>query len=255
MVSILLDWHQSSINKTTGFLFFLENGIFFGFKKPLAFYSFNDIDSVSYTAVLQRTFNLVIVARGKDDAESQEIEFSMLDQADFAGIDAYIKKHQLQDSSMAEARRAKQFKVNGAKGTTTESEADNGQSELQKAEQELEDEEDELEEDYDPGSDGESEGSGSSDEEDDYKYPANKKGKDLVKDELGSEAEDVEITDEEDADEDEGEGEGEDEEEEEVIQAPVPLPAPVHATQKGFPISARPVPAKDMPDYDDEDQL
>ena len=40
-----------------GFLFFLSTGIFFGFKKPLFFVGLEDIQSVSYTSVLQRTFN------------------------------------------------------------------------------------------------------------------------------------------------------------------------------------------------------
>lgn len=225
----------------------MENGIFFGFKKPLAFFPFHDIESISYTAVLQRTFNLVITVRGADDAEQQEIEFSMLDQADFAGIDAYIKNHQLQDSSMAEARRAKKLKINGTKGDDTEGENADGQTELQKAEQELEDEEDELEEDYDPGSDGESEGSGSSDDEE-YEYDQGKKGKDIVKEELGSEAEDVEVTDDE--------GGEEDEEEEEEEDEPMEPPAISRSTTKP---TMPPVPQafqhSGAPDLYDEEQL
>ncbi|KAF3491862.1 histone chaperone [Arthroderma uncinatum] len=164
-----------------GYLFFLATGIFFGFKKPVIFIAFENVESISYTAVLQRTFNLNITARSatKPD-EVQELEFSMIDQADYPGIDAYIKKHGLQDASLAEERRAKRLNINAPKG----GEADDGQnakedgnaheveeeeSELQKAQKELEnrqaEEEDEEEDDYDPGSDGESEGSGSSSEE------------------------------------------------------------------------------------------
>jgi hypothetical protein len=128
--------------------------------------------------VLQRTFNLNISTRASgagDRGPDQEVEFSMVDQVDFAGIDAYVKRHGLQDASMAEQRRAKKLNINGLKGE----EADGGgqrESELEKAAREAdgqaagaEDEGDEDEEDdenFDPGSEGESEGSGTSDEED-----------------------------------------------------------------------------------------
>lgn len=168
------------------------------------FFSFDTIESVSYTSVLQRTFNLNILARpsGGTDEDTQELEFSMIDQADFDGIDTYIKRHGLQDASLAEARRAKKYNVNGgnktedgvagAEGTVEE------ESELQKAQQELEDLEDEDEEDYDPGSDDGSDGSGSSSEEDsdedEFHEDADQVSdgdENLVEQELGSEAEDV----------------------------------------------------------------
>ncbi|KAL8867685.1 MAG: hypothetical protein Q9174_005502 [Haloplaca sp. 1 TL-2023] len=141
-------------------------GIIFVFKKPLSLFPFHSIASISYTSVLQRTFNLVISAYTSDEA-TQDIEFSMIDQADFAGIDAYIKLHQLQDASMAEQRRAKRLNVNGVKGE--DAEGDDGEGELQKAQkeaQDLEDEDEEDDENFDPGSEGESEGSGSDSEED-----------------------------------------------------------------------------------------
>ncbi|KAK2733157.1 hypothetical protein FQN55_003726 [Onygenales sp. PD_40] len=189
-----------------GFLFFLSTGIFFGFKKPLIFFSFDSIESISYTSVLQRTFNLNITTRSPTSPdELQEFELSMIDQSNHPGIDAYIKKHRLQDASLAEARRAKKLNINGAKGGDEEGGAGVGggdggegeeESELQKAQRELEDREDEEEEDYDPGSDGESEGSGSSSEEEDEEYEyggAGGEGEgDLVKEELGSEAEEIE---------------------------------------------------------------
>ena len=96
----------------------------------------------------------------------------MLDQEDFAGIDAYVKRHGLQDASMADQRKAKRLGINTVKGEDG-SKVDVGDSgELQKAELELGDEVPEEEdegtegEDYDPGTDGESEGSGSSSDED-----------------------------------------------------------------------------------------
>jgi hypothetical protein len=180
-----------------GYLFFLSTGIFFGFKKPLLFFSFETVESISYTSVLQRTFNLNVTARAIGSDETQEFEFSMIDQADYSGIYTYIKTHGLQDASLAEARRAKQYNINGVK---TEENADGDaqgadESELQKAQRELEDQEDEEEEDYDPGSEGDSDGSGSSSEEDDDSAQEDddddEEDGNLVANELGSEAEDV----------------------------------------------------------------
>ena len=197
-----------------GYLFFLSTGFLFGFKKPLVFFAFENIESVSYTSILQRTFNLNVVARPTTSDETQEIEFSMIDQADFAGIDGYIKKHGLQDARLAEARRAKRYNVNNggvkaengdADGNNLEAAAGEGEeSELQKAERELDDQEDEEEEDYDPGNESDSGGSGSSSDEDDdddeEEEEEEEEGegeedddgeKDIIADELGSAAEDV----------------------------------------------------------------
>lgn len=154
-----------------GYLFFLPTGILFGFKKPLALFPFHNVESISYTSVLQRTFNLVIttIPSSADDA-AEEVEFSMLDQADFAGIDSYIKAHGLNDASLAAERRAKAYNVNknskaaSSNNAGDEADGDDGQTELQKAEQQLQDEEDDMEEDYDP-SGGESEGEGEESEE------------------------------------------------------------------------------------------
>ena len=177
-----------------GFLFLLPNGIFWGFKKPLEFFLFDIVDSVSYTSVLQRTFNLNIVTRAATDAEPQEFEFSMIDQADFAGIDDYVKRHELQDASMAEQRRAKKLNINGIKGQEVKQEGGSqGEGELEKATREAEDLEDEEEDDenFDPGSEGESEGSGSDSDEDEDEHEG-RGGSNMVDDELGSEAEGAE---------------------------------------------------------------
>jgi hypothetical protein len=153
-----------------GYLFFTSAGILYGFKKPLAYFDFASINSIAYAAVLRNTFNLVITT------QTQEIEFGMLEQADYAGINDYVQKHGLQDASLAAARRAKKLNVNKSKdkGAGTNGAeapgADDGEeeeSELQKAERELQDQEDDEEEDYDPGSEGESEGSGSDSEDED----------------------------------------------------------------------------------------
>ncbi|GAP88590.1 putative negative regulator of DNA transposition [Rosellinia necatrix] len=166
-----------------GFIFFLENGIFWGFKKPLMFLPLDRIAAVSFTNVLQRTFNMVveIFVESGDGETTDEIEFAMLDQADYDGINEnYIARHKLQDRSLADQRKAKRELIEnskGKKGAGNEEQgaeggaAGDGMTELERAqleaEQQLQDEEDEDEEDYDPGSEGESEGSGSSSDEDD----------------------------------------------------------------------------------------
>lgn len=173
-----------------GYLFFLPTGILFGFKKPLVFYPFHNIESISYTSVLQRTFNLVIAATKNGSEDTEETEFSMLDQEDFQGIDEYVKRHGLNDASLAAGRRAKEYGVNKPKGEKGEVNGDaaaaaaggaagvgavaggevgeDGLTELQRAEQELQDLEDEEEEDYEASggeSDGEGESSGDEDED------------------------------------------------------------------------------------------
>ncbi|KAK4139585.1 putative chaperone protein [Dichotomopilus funicola] len=165
-----------------GFLFFLPTGILWGFKKPLLFLPLDRIVAVSYTNVLRTTFNIVIELDTDTVGEDmpgidKEIEFGMIDQEDYQGIDeTYVRRHGLADRSMAEQRKAKRELAENNKqpasgdASTAEAEATDGLTALElaerEAEQQLQDEEDEMEEDYDPGSEGESEGSGSSDEDD-----------------------------------------------------------------------------------------
>ncbi|RYP64174.1 hypothetical protein DL770_009239 [Monosporascus sp. CRB-9-2] len=184
-----------------GYLFFLESGILWGFKKPLLFIPLDRIAAISYTSVLQRTFNMVVevFTGNKNDAgngegeedETEEIEFAMLDQEDYAGInETYVARHGLQDRSLADQRKAKRELLENAKGgrrgggvaedrpdaaaagaNGNAGVEDDGLTELERAqreaEQRLQDEEDEDEEDYDPGSEDDSDGSGTSSEEDD----------------------------------------------------------------------------------------
>lgn len=173
-----------------GYLFFLPNGILWGFKKPLLFMPIDRIRAVSYTSVLQRTFNMVVDLDLSDRAgedKSEEVEFAMIDQEDYAGIDeSWVKRHGLQDRSMAERRKAKRELAENAKGARKGDAAngaadanghgggggDDDMTELEKAQLEAEqlrmdDEDEEDEEDYDPGSEGESEGEGGSSDEDD----------------------------------------------------------------------------------------
>jgi hypothetical protein len=125
----------------------------------------------------------------------------MIDQEDYPGIDEYIKARKLNDASMAEQRRAKNYHVNGKAdaagegGETTEQDV----SELEKA---LMDAEEEEEEDYVPGEDDEEGGSGASDSDsedeggsgaEDNENMDSEDDADSVdlKEELGSEMEDV----------------------------------------------------------------
>lgn len=123
--------------------------------------------------MLQRTFNLNVTASSltaADSSEPQEFEFGMLDQADYDGVNRYIKGHGLHDASLAAERKAKRVNVNGVRKDangevkTEGSDDEEEEGELAKAERALQDAEDEVEEDYDPGSAGESEGSGTEDE-------------------------------------------------------------------------------------------
>ncbi|KAK4236002.1 putative chaperone protein [Achaetomium macrosporum] len=192
-----------------GFLFFLPTGILWGFKKPLLFLPLDRIVAVSYTNVLRTTFNMVVELDDNNgrDAIEKEIEFGMLDQEDYQGIDeTYVRRHGLADRSMAEQRRAKrELAENGRKGGAAgEQEGggggagdegeDDGLTELERAqreaEQRLQDEEDEMEEDYDPGSEGDSEGEGGSSEEDEEDDDDEAQGED--DDEEGEEEEEGE---------------------------------------------------------------
>lgn len=197
-----------------GYLFFLPNGILWGFKKPLLFIPLDRVAAVSYTSVLQRTFNMVVEVFVGDGEATEEVEFGMIDQADYEGIDeSYVKRNRLQDRSMADRRKAKLELAENMRGVKKEGEEEEGATERvseleaahQEDEQRLQDEEDEDEEDYDPGSDGDSEGSGTSSEED--------------SDEEGGEYDEDEDEEGEEGDgEGEGEGEGEVEEEDEEME-------------------------------------
>jgi hypothetical protein len=197
-----------------GYLFFLPSGILWAFKKPLIFIPHERVVAVSYTSVLQRTFDLCVEIAGDEDEDGgrvkredgdeeqvpgQEIEFSMLDQEDFAGIDAYVKRHGLLDRSMAEQRKAKRANVNVVRDEDGNVVGNVEAGELARAGltgdggagEDL-DEEDEEEEDYDPGSEGESEGSGtsSSEEDDDEDGEGGGDDDDDEDDEEGEEGED-----------------------------------------------------------------
>ncbi|KAK0382937.1 hypothetical protein NLU13_8853 [Sarocladium strictum] len=246
-----------------GFLFFLENGILWGFKKPLLFIPLNRIAAVSYTNILQITFNMVVEVFPSDGDEgaNEELEFGMLDQQDYGGIDDYVKANRLQDRSMAEQRKgklqlaenkAKKGAENGVAEGTNGDAAHDGMTELERAQKDLElqaqDEEDEEEEDYDPGSDGESGGSGSSDEDDsdddDDDHEGGEGGEDENEeagDEDGDEAEEENEEDEEVEPETEPVAKAPAKKEDKVEKAPAPVPAKaVRPAKRGWATVSKP---------------
>lgn len=159
-------WHVKAWRGSKeGYLYFLPGGMLFGFRKPVLWFPFARIEQVAYSSVLQRTFNLTVSVR--EGEEVRDVEFAMLDQADHAGVDGYVRAHGLQDASLAAGRRAERSKgvkrEVGAEGGEEEDE----EGELARAERELQDAEDAEEEDFDPGSGGESDGSGESSGEED----------------------------------------------------------------------------------------
>ncbi|KAF1814567.1 Rtt106-domain-containing protein, partial [Eremomyces bilateralis CBS 781.70] len=196
-------WVRAWRGTKDGYLFFLPQGILFAFKKPLLFIPLENIESISYTSVVQITFNLVVsfVVLGNEDPE--EVEFGMIDQNDHTPIDAYVQKHSLQDTSMAAERRAKRLNINPPEGKGTENgdstenaqgAADDGaddETELQRAERLLQDAEDDEEEDYDPDAEGDS---------DDSEGSEGSEGEDAHGG--GSDIEEVDSEDAEDDDED-----------------------------------------------------
>ena len=256
-----------------GYLFFLESGILWGYKKPLIFIPLDRIAAISYTSVLQITFNVVVEAFTGDDDANEEIEFGMLDQQDFGGIDAYIKFNRLQDGSMAEQRKAKlqlaenRVKKNADGGENGEPSADNnaagdsGRTQLEQAhfeaEQELQDEEDEEEEDYDPGSEADSDGSGESDEEEDDEDDAAEGDEDEEVEEDYEEGEGGKgINEEEEAEgEDEEEEEEEESEEDEGVKVRIRIPSPrpgAPVAHRGWATISNPRPA-DKLDVDEDE--
>ncbi|KAG5979366.1 hypothetical protein E4U55_005244 [Claviceps digitariae] len=225
-----------------GYLFFLENGILWGFKKPLILIPLNRIAAISYTNILQITFNMVVEVFSSSDGEpNEEFEFGMLDQQDYGGIDDFVKRNGLQDRSMAEQRKAKlQLAENrtSKKGSDGSAHPDDGadttgdgdeKTELEKAhleaEQQLQDDEDEDEEDYDPGSDSDSDGSGESSED----------GEDDGQDD------DDDDDDEDEQDQPEDDDEEHDHQEDEEIKADSP-PKPIQSTtaKPAKPLKAQP---------------
>ncbi|ODV88572.1 hypothetical protein CANCADRAFT_124616 [Tortispora caseinolytica NRRL Y-17796] len=87
-----------------GYLFFLDEYLLFGFKKPLVVLPLSAIESVSYVSITRLTFNIVV---SFFDETKKDIELSMIDQSAYQAIDEYVKEKGMNDRSMADSRRAK----------------------------------------------------------------------------------------------------------------------------------------------------
>ncbi|KAI8981791.1 hypothetical protein BDF20DRAFT_817287 [Mycotypha africana] len=115
--------HVTAYHKNKeGFLFFLPTGILYGFKKPTLFFPISILASTVFTNITQRTFDMILILKpncrilGSSgfkptmEGEQESVAFSMLEQPEYDGINAYIKKLRINDQSMAEERKAPQNK-------------------------------------------------------------------------------------------------------------------------------------------------
>jgi len=103
-----------------GYLFLLNEGIFYGAKKPSLYFPMGNILSIKVTNVMSRTFNLNIRCRQSptnaqsssgqgpsskklksegDGGEEDNFEFSMIDSVEFDAIMDYIRKHKTEWST------------------------------------------------------------------------------------------------------------------------------------------------------------
>ncbi|KAI9593019.1 hypothetical protein BDF19DRAFT_415676 [Syncephalis fuscata] len=89
-----------------GYLFFLDHGLFFGFRKPVLYLPLTDIAQVSVATITSRTFSLCITLKqpeqpipSTNSVESSNnkkekdrmVEFAMIDAGDFEPIVAYVR--------------------------------------------------------------------------------------------------------------------------------------------------------------------
>ncbi|EPS37051.1 hypothetical protein H072_9337 [Dactylellina haptotyla CBS 200.50] len=187
---------KSHLGIKEGFLFFLQDAIIWGFKKPLHCFEFDSIESSSYTSITQRTFSLTI--RALEQFGGKEVEFSMIDQIEHPAIDEYLRRNQLKDASMAEARRAKVLPSLAKENTGAKSELQAAENEILAMDNEDDDEDDD--DDYEEDGDEDRSDSGNSESGDSDTGSADNRMSNLnnlAEDELGSELEEVEITDDE----------------------------------------------------------
>ncbi|KAJ1962361.1 hypothetical protein IWQ62_003554 [Dispira parvispora] len=104
-----------------GFLYFLDQGLFYGFKKPILFFPLSDITDLDVRNIMTRTFDLHLTwvpqdgqtiqgphakkprpdERGADDTAGEVmLEFSMIDNAEFDAIMAYIQHRKVAAQSL-----------------------------------------------------------------------------------------------------------------------------------------------------------
>ncbi|CCG83718.1 protein of unknown function [Taphrina deformans PYCC 5710] len=108
-----------------GYLFFLPDGLVYGFKRPLLYMPLPDISSITYNDILQRTFNLTVTG-----GTGEETEFSMIDIAEHDRVDAFVRRYRLNDASLSEQRRAKHQKPGPSGPKSHESEISRAADEI-----------------------------------------------------------------------------------------------------------------------------
>ncbi|KAG2217164.1 hypothetical protein INT45_003055 [Circinella minor] len=146
-------------------LYFLPKGILFGFKKPVYYFPLTILSSTYYSGITQHTFNLTLVLKknqlplgsllnvSKDEQENgSTLEFSMIEQSEFGGIDQYIKKMNINDKSMSEENMAPEIK---AKKQQKEEEDGNTRTTLHNNNNnnEEDDDDEENDDDFEPSDD------------------------------------------------------------------------------------------------------
>lgn len=113
-----------------GLLYFLREGIFFGFKKPIIFMKHDAIENIDVRSITSRTFDIAIVMKQDATAAAQtapsssattktkkvkpvEYEFQMIDHAEFDAFTLYLQKY-----------RSKEKKANSSVSTAKNNQHD-----------------------------------------------------------------------------------------------------------------------------------
>lgn len=137
-----------------GFLFFLPTGILFGFKKPTLFFPNASIASTVITNITNRTFDFSLTLKENSsvlgaagfkptkEGGNDIVQFSMIEQSEYEGIDAFVKKLGINDSSMSEERKAVKEEVK-----------DKGKGKQAEQTQPEDDDEEENDDDFEPSED------------------------------------------------------------------------------------------------------
>ncbi|CAO3632292.1 unnamed protein product [Cunninghamella echinulata] len=215
-----------------GVLYFLPNGILYGFKKPTLFIPTSFISATMITNITKRTFDLSIQLfpsklplgngdsqssfytpflqqqqdRKKDDDENNNnkkeesasliLPFSMIEQTEYAGIEAYIQKVGIKDQSMTEATKAPESLKSSKDQYENDDDDDNKEMKKKDHGKTIDEEDEEDDEDFMPGNN-------SDDDDDVLEYDSN--ASDEEDDDDDQHEKDGSMNQDEDEDEDENE--------------------------------------------------
>lgn len=92
------EYVQAYLKNKDGYLYFLENGIFYGFKKPVLYFCKQDIVSMNVLCITGRTFNLNVNLKDKS------WEFSMIDQREYDKICKFMEKLEIKGNDLQEIK-------------------------------------------------------------------------------------------------------------------------------------------------------